>query len=222
MKKVRKWLCVVLSVFFVFFGIPVTPGQLVFTMPELTANAVNVGDKITVDNVTYEIMQNSSGIKYAAVKSFNGDGWTTKINIQSEVSGLPVRTIEKLGKSELISITGLLSGTSVQELFIPDSVQIIRRYSFVFSATLVNAYLGQVRSIGDHAFAECILLQDVDIPNRECEIADTAFYGCNNVIIHGYSGSTAETFAKEHGLKFVAYFDPLETTQPSISTTQTT
>jgi len=40
MKKIRKWLCVVLTVFLVFFGIPVTPGQFSFTTTELTTNAV--------------------------------------------------------------------------------------------------------------------------------------------------------------------------------------
>lgn len=58
-------------------------------------------------------------------------------------------------------------------------------------------------SIGDAAFFECENLEKVTIPKSVTNIGKNAFTGCPKLSIEGYSGSTAEAFAKEYNLHFI-------------------
>ena len=67
-----------------------------------------------------------------------------------------------------------------------------------------------VTSINDGAFAYCKGLTDVTIPASVTEIGSVVFDGCDNVVIHGYSGSYAETYANENELTFAAIYADYE------------
>ena len=61
-----------------------------------------------------------------------------------------------------------------------------------------------VTKIGDGAFRECTKLTSITIPDTVKEIAYDAFWYCYDLkIIRGYTGSCAETYAKEYGYTFV-------------------
>ncbi len=57
--------------------------------------------------------------------------------------------------------------------------------------------------IDDVAFCECPNIETVTVHNRDCVIQDGAIP--DGVTVRGYDGSTADTYAQEHGLKFI-YF----------------
>lgn len=72
-----------------------------------------------------------------------------------------------------------------------------------------------ITSIGAEAFAECTNLKKIVIPSSVTEIEeegyygdlaylDGAFYECNNLTIYAYTGSYAETYAKENNIPFVS------------------
>ena len=126
---------------------------------------------------------------------------------------------------------------SLKSLVIPDSVTIIGEAAFEGCDNLTSITLPQkitsieaktfhscfclksviipekVNSIKERAFEECESLESVTIKNPDCQISYSAFvYSCSNsLIIYGYSGSTAQTYAKDYDQSFVA-LDPKETT----------
>ena len=80
-----------------------------------------------------------------------------------------------------------VGGTSMQnpnltEIVLPESVSSIVFYAFAYR------YENPVT---------------VQISNPNCEIEDNVFEYCNNVTLKGMPGSTAHTFAEEHGFTFV-------------------
>lgn len=61
-----------------------------------------------------------------------------------------------------------------------------------------------VISIDHWAFAYCENLKDVTIPNPKTAIMGTAFSDCPKLTIHAPVSSSAEQYAKEHNIPFVA------------------
>ncbi|MBQ8527347.1 MAG: leucine-rich repeat protein [Lachnospiraceae bacterium] len=61
-----------------------------------------------------------------------------------------------------------------------------------------------ITKIYPYAFSDCYALKSIAIYNKSVVIDDTAFDNSDNVVIYGYFGSTAEEFAKEHSIPFVA------------------
>ncbi len=113
----------------------------------------------------------------------------------------------------------LFSGcTSLKEIHIPDTVERVHNFAFSNCAGIDNiVFSNRVSYIGDRVIENCTNLKDVYIMNPNCslyyvETEHKDYYGttitvykaiCNGTI-HGYSGSTAEVYAQEAGLPFVA------------------
>ena len=69
----------------------------------------------------------------------------------------------------------------------------------------------QIRST---AFENCTKLEQITIPSTVTSIYENSFSGCNNLqAIKGYTGSYAETFAKNNGIKFISIGKVEETLQ---------
>ncbi len=92
---------------------------------------------------------------------------------------------------------------SLTSVIIPNSVTHIGDDAFFDCYDLISVTIpDSVTSIGDEAFSYCYSLTDIYILNKECSIASSDTIPTETTI-HGYTGSTAESYAKEHGNNFV-------------------
>lgn len=64
----------------------------------------------------------------------------------------------------------------------------------------INGYI--VTGIGENAFKDCVSLESITIPARVNSIDETAFDGCHNLKIIGYTESCAESFATDMQISF--------------------
>lgn len=60
----------------------------------------------------------------------------------------------------------------------------------------------KVENIGYYAFYNSDTLEKVVIPNSDTRISDFAFGNCDNLTLYGYSGSRAQTYAKNYDIPF--------------------
>ncbi|MGN0474524.1 MAG: leucine-rich repeat protein [Acutalibacteraceae bacterium] len=94
---------------------------------------------------------------------------------------------------------------SLKAITIPNSVSKIDSFTFSGCESLKAITIPDgVTEIGRFAFSECGSLKAITIPESVTEIGENAFSGCQYLTIYGKSGSTAETYAKENDIPFVA------------------
>ena len=117
---------------------------------------------------------------------------------------------------------------ALTKVVIPDSVTTIGGLAFYYCNSLTEIVIpDSVTTIEYGAFASCYSLAKVVIPDSVTEIDSQAFIYCSNdLTIYGYTGSYAETYAKENGINFIDLNAVPEettttTTQPEETTTTT-
>ena len=94
----------------------------------------------------------------------------------------------------------------IREIEFGDGISGIGNYSFASCLGLADVTVPEsIDSIGEGAFYNCVCLTDVTILNADCQIGDhPGTLGDPEVtVIHGYPGSTAETYAENYEFQFV-------------------
>lgn len=95
--------------------------------------------------------------------------------------------------------------SSLKNIDLPLEVSVISDYAFLESGIEEIIIPNGVTSIGNHAFSRCKSLDKIVIPASVTSIGGYAFHLIEyHATIYGYTGSTAETYAKENNIKFVA------------------
>ena len=90
------------------------------------------------------------------------------------------------------------------------SVTSIGQSAFKFCTGLTGMMLPtSVSSIGNSAFEKCTSLQDITILNQNASIGSNVFSGrSSGLTIHGFTGSTAQSYANSQGITFVSVDEP--------------
>ena len=93
----------------------------------------------------------------------------------------------------------------VPDIEIPETVTEIGEYAFYGGYRKISdiELPDGVEKIGDHTFGFCYSLSTITVPETVTYIGDQAFTECNKLIMLGYSGSYAESYATEHGISFI-------------------
>lgn len=146
-------------------------------------------------------------------------GGDSEVVIPAELGGYPVRAIGENAFS---------SCYSVETVVVPEGVTTLERVAFRYCTGLTEVQLpSSLRSIGDNAFYRCEGLEEITIPEGVTALGDRAFRGClslrrvtlprslktipwyaffechERLIIYGYGGSKAESYADQRGYGFV-------------------
>jgi hypothetical protein len=95
------------------------------------------------------------------------------------------------------------AGSGLTALTVPNGVTTIAADLFLGCAELTAVTLpSDVETIGNNAFSRCAKLPSVTLPAGVTEIGREAFAYNPKFTLYGASGSYAEKYAKENGLKF--------------------
>lgn len=91
---------------------------------------------------------------------------------------------------------------NLKSVILPNSLISIGRRAFVGCSSLEHIILPEsIANIGEVTFSGC---GNITILNRNCVIYDERNTIGTGIIIHGYSGSTAEAYARKYDREFVA------------------
>lgn len=85
-----------------------------------------------------------------------------------------------------------LSGTNLEEIILPDSIENVSSGVFYDCYKLKKADLGQVISLGKDIFANCVELQEVILPNSIRYLQPNAFHNCKKLKRINYKGNIQE------------------------------
>ncbi|MBQ8748058.1 MAG: leucine-rich repeat protein, partial [Clostridia bacterium] len=87
---------------------------------------------------------------------------------------------------------------------LPQKLMTIEPFAFLNCTSLTGIDIpASVTSIGGNAFYGCTALEDVKIYNKSAFLGTYIFSASTNLLtISGYAGSTAETYAEQHGYPF--------------------
>lgn len=138
-----------------------------------------------------------------------GDGWC-------QYGGGDVRSVTLPNSVTKIGAGAFWYFSGISSIDIPNSVTYIGSRAFACTGLTKVVIPDSVTTIGNAAFEECQDLTDIVIPNSVTVIDPSkggipAFNKSPNVTIHGSAGSYAESYAKEHGIPFIADLIPVVT-----------
>ena len=143
-------------------------------------------DCITLNDIVYKISDNSVSVLSCPNKQIE------KIEIKSEIDGLPVTSI---------SIGAFGRCSQATNVSMPNTIQYIGHYAFDNCTSLSSIIIpDSVIRIDDSAFSNCSNLTSITIPNNVTFIGSSVFKGCNNlksIIFNDVSDWSAHVYAGE-------------------------
>ncbi len=168
--------------------------------------------------ITYDIPDSVVTIRKEAFYNRN----LTSINIPDSVTTIEECAFQYCSSLESITVPKSVKTigtwtfrdcTSLRSVTISEGVTTVEGYAFYNCSSLTDITIpASVTSIGVQSFQNCNSLTDITIKNKSCKIDDLQTVPSTTITIHGYTGSTAETYANNRNEKFV----PLDTETPQM------
>ena len=117
----------------------------------------------------------------------------------------PITSITLPGSVRTIQDTAFFRCSDMTAIEIPYGVTSIGNNVFDVCTGLTSiTFPDSLISLGSYALEECPNLTRVYIPGSVTSIGNDLFYRSPNAVIYGTAGSTAEAYANENGIPFVA------------------
>ena len=136
------------------------------------------------------------------VSAFSGCSSLTSVDIPSSVT--------VIGEFAFDSCAGL------KNLTLSNGITVINPMTFMMCSSLISVIIpNSVTSIESSAFWGCGSLTSIVIPDSVVRIGGNVFDYCPNVTISGYTGSYAETYAKDNNIPFTSIGDITPTLAPT-------
>lgn len=152
-----------------------------------------------------------------SVGAFSGCKKLETIEFENGITTIPsygVAGISSLKKVILpSSVINIDSGafwddTNLENIEFPESLKKISYKAFYGCSMLSEVILPQnLTTIEEQAFEECRKLKIVQIFKNVTSIAKNSFFDCPVLVIYGYTGSYAETYANNNDIPFVVLDD---------------
>ena len=154
----------------------------------------------------------SSQLKHILSDSFSGCSSLENIVIPEGVTVLCANTFRDC--------------VSLKEIQLSSKLKAIYERCFSGCNSLQSLIISEgVEEIRQEAFANCKWLKSIVIPNTVTQIGNDVFKQCNDLTIYGYSGSYAESYAKENSIPFVDMNEKKDNTDlvpiPTVTPTST-
>jgi len=127
---------------------------------------------------------------------------TYEINVSSKPGWFVDGNLDDL---ELQIISGAITVGDVgaePDLILPEALTHIEEEAFMGGTFKYPRLSENVVYIGKRAFADCVDLARIYIPEKTTQIEPDAFEGVTELVICGVRNSYAETYAAEHGFAF--------------------
>lgn len=183
-------------------------------IPEKVANN---GVDYSVTSISDSAFQGNTDILSLSIP---GTVKTTAPNCFRDCSSLQNITLNE-GIEDIVAST--FYGTAVKEIKFPKSLTTIRKFAFYGCPNLKDVYFNSDVNILSSVFYNSTSIENIYCYGKNTTFNSTAFKNINNTfVLHGYAGSTTETFANKKGYNFaeIKEEEPTTSTEPSTEVTQ--
>ena len=201
-------------------GLPETPQDTPLDMSGFAPPSLS-NTPASSDRAEYEYEEYLDGI---VITQYNGKSLI--VRVPAEIDGMPVRKIGDeafatgsfkrfLEVYHRVSDAALFNrSTSVEEVYLPDTVTEIGRYAFERCSSLAYIDIPEsVTVIGEGAFSSCTGLETIELPSSLTTLGNNAFAKCESlssiVIPYGVQEIEYNTFFECRGLRSVTLPDSI-------------
>jgi hypothetical protein len=152
------------------------------------------------------------GTTFDGQSQFSGCSALKKVTLGSGITKIPANMFWNCSSLSSLTIPSTVKTigdfafgrSGLSQFTIPDSVTSIGLAAFSGCASLKEISLpNSIKTLSSNIFGSCTNLTKVVIPASVTSIDANAFISSYKVTIYGYTGTTAETFAKENSIPFV-------------------
>lgn len=170
-----------------------------------------------MDTVVAELMPEGRAVQeaFAGIKHIVVSDTVTQLNAPLGFLGLGNSETVQLGNG-LVSIgDSTFENTHCTQITLPDSLKAIGNNAFLEADVKELTIPAGVEEIGDNALECDSALEKVTILSRDVDLTDTGLgyvyvwletnpHRNENLVLYGYAGSTAEQYAADNAIPFVA------------------
>ena len=160
------------------------------TKPDIPNTVTNIGEGAFYECGGLSDIAVPNSVKTLGSRAFENCDALAKVSISDSVTSMGEKAFY-----DCDALTNVKLGTGITQ--IPTSC-------FEHCDVLPSVVLPyRISKVGDNAFKNCVALTEITIPRATTSISTSAFSYPAKMTVYGISGTYAETFANQQGMKFV-------------------